>query len=174
MIALAWVSFWSALIPLAVLGLFRRDAPGPYWVVAIAWTLAVFQDAHALLDGGTWMNSHAWPVLAFSLLALSTNAALVYVLAAAFLMALFAWVQLWFPLVGPDLAVTVIGSAFVLRFARPHLRPAMIAYCGAGSLFMVGYGLTLSHYWVATSFWLAYKAATLTAFGLFLRRAAWK
>lgn len=169
-----WLSFWSALVPLGWLIANRLDVAAPYWIVGIAWVTAVGSDAQALLDGGTWLNTYLWPALSFSLLVLAVVRQTIVAWGVAGALWFLAWVGMQGQMTGPDIWVPLVGSAVVSwnvwRGPGP-LRGSLLTYCAGGTLLYIGYAMTTAHYWTATSFWFAYKAATLLAFALFIRSA---
>jgi hypothetical protein len=170
---LALVSFWSALAPLTFLVVTKKDYPAPFWIVGVAWVTLVGQDATALIDGGTWLNTYTWPVLQFTLLALAVIESQLLVWAVAAVLVALAWAGMHGAMAGPEVWVPLAGSAAVLYNATDPLRVPMLWYCGAGTAFYVGFALTTAHQEVAFGFWVAYKLALLTAFALF-GRAAWR
>ena len=165
MIWVAYGSLFSALVPLAALILLRRDLPSWYWIVGIAWLTSVAQDATAMVDGGTWLNTQLWPVLTFTLLVLAVSRAW-YV---AVLLAVVAWTGLGSD--GPNVWLPLLGSLAVLYHVRGAMVAPMVWYCGLGTMAYVGYAMTLDTYWLATAFWFAHKAATMTAYALLILSA---
>jgi hypothetical protein len=49
------VAWWGALVPLALLVLFKRDARLPYWLVASAFAVSAVADSIAALTSGSWI-----------------------------------------------------------------------------------------------------------------------
>ena len=165
-----YASFLSALIPLGALVLMRRDFPKAYWIIAIAWVTAVGQDAMFLLDG-TWLNTYAGHALQFSLLAAAVIESGVVLSALIGVLGLLTYLGVSGGMAGPDVWIATVGSVSVLYYARPPVLAALLAYCGIGTIAYIGYAFTISNYEMAYAFWLAQKAAYLTAFGLFILSA---
>lgn len=167
MTALSWASYFSALLPLGFLLVARLDVGAAFWIVGIAWLTALGSDTQALLDGGTWINTHVWPVLTFALLARAFVEDDLRWWAVAGTLSLIGWLVVQGSMQSPDVFVPLLGSAVVLYHASGPLRTAMLWYCGAGTLLYIAYALTTDWYSVALACWIAYKAATLIAFGLY-------
>lgn len=167
---LSYASFVSALIPLGALILMRREFPASYWIVGIAWLVSVAQDAIFLLDG-TWLNTYVGHFLLYSLLAVAVvESGLVLTMIVAVL-GMLTLLGINEGMAGPDMWVAALGSVSVLYYARPPLFAPLVAYCGAGTIFYLGYAFSASYYDVAFGFWIGQKLAYLTAFVLFIRAA---
>lgn len=163
------VAHWSALIPMALLLAFWRNADAPYWLVAAGFAVSFVADSISLVFDGTWALYHVYPALQLGLFALAFGVRW----ALPLLVAVAAFQVFATPLAGPDVTVTLIGSVIVLYLARDHpLAWSMVAYCGLASVF---YLLMVENLWAERfmTWWLGYQASRLLAFALF-GRAAWR
>lgn len=65
------VAHWSAILPLALLAVFRRGAPAACWLTAAAFACSFIADSVAALSGGSWSASPWYLVAQFGLFGLA-------------------------------------------------------------------------------------------------------
>jgi hypothetical protein len=159
----------SGLLPLLGLLALRRDAPPAYWLVALGFSVSFFADSVTVLLGGSWALTYVYPALQLGVFGWAFGSrGLVWAL-----LGLTAAQIVFTPLAGPEMIVTVAGSAAVLWLAQTHrLFASMVAYCFAGTAL---YLLLVLEVWRPQymTLWYAYQTSRLAAFGLFAR-AAWR
>lgn len=158
------VAHYSALVPLLALVLFKRDAPAPYWLVALGFSVSWFADSAAVYMEGMTVTRY-YPAVQLGLFGMAFRA---YWLAPVLIVLA---VLVGAPTAGPEFVVTALGSIAVLWLAVNHeLRWSMLAYCGAASAFYVAFATE-----VATGrfmmLWYPYQVSRLAGFGLFLGAA---
>lgn len=166
---------YGAVLPAAGAVLCRTRLPRGTALIATAFAVSWLGDTLAWATGGAWYTSHLWLPVQFGLVlwAVTERGAdrvlpLALILAATLVsMAVFA--------PGPDVVITLTGSALVLvtamRSRHPLALPVLI-YFGVGS---VCYLMMVSHYVTGTamgggfdSWWWAYQAARVMAWAAFL------
>jgi hypothetical protein len=65
------LAHWSAIVPLAILALFRRGAPAAYWLVALGFACSFVADSVASLTAGSWSLSPYYLAAQFGLFAVA-------------------------------------------------------------------------------------------------------
>lgn len=161
------VAHYSALVPLAYLLAFRRDARTAYWIVAIAFSVSWFADLAASFLGGSWAPAAAYPVVQFGLVALAFGGYVWGVVVAAVLTTTVTEI--------PPALPYALGSMAAMWLARNHALVApVLVYFGLGTALYLGMvrHATPADYEAFMRFWWPYQGARLTAFGLFIRAAA--
>lgn len=164
------LSHWSALIPICSLLLLKstgRDCAPAYWLIAAGFFVSFLGDIVALTLGGDWRwaVTHFYPALQLGLFALALGSIKVPI-------ALLALTAFPFGLDRPEILITTLGSVAVIYLARqgPWFL-VMIVYCGAGTLFYLGFSAETDNVQRFMEYWYPYQGARLIAFGLFVRQA---
>lgn len=147
---------WMALAPLLYLIAFRRDAHPIYWMAAWGFAASWFVDTVAEVTDGSWIATQYLPAFQLGAFGSAMGAAL------------------WFPLglillsfVADPVLVTLLGSCVVIWYAANHpFRDSMLAYCGFGSVMLLGFVATAS---IPT--WLGYQVARAFGIGFFIKAA---
>lgn len=157
------VAHWSALVPILVLLAFKRDAPARYWLVAFGFLASWFADSLALELGGSWAISYILPGVQLGFFA----GALGYWLAMPAMLVALGAETLTMTAAVPETAVTTLGSAAVVWWARDtDMGLTLAVYCGLGTVL---YLLMVTEFFrpAFTPIWITYQGARLLAFTLF-------
>jgi hypothetical protein len=144
-----------------------RRYPSSYWLIALGFFVSFLGDMIALNLSGdiTWVVTHFYPPLQLGLFALALGSIKVPI-------ALLALTAFPFGLDRPEILITTLGSVAVIYLARqgPWLL-IMLVYCGAGTLFYLGFSSETDNVQRFMEYWYPYQGARLIAFGLFVRQA---
>jgi hypothetical protein len=130
--------------------------------------VAAAQDSQSLILGGA-THSFVWPPVALGLFALAVGPSALHAWAVVGLCAGASYAEaLWRGWEVTPVLAAVVGAGSLWYLSAGHaLRWPVRAYCTIGGALYVGYALTLSQHWAATSFWAAQHVVYLAAFGLF-------
>ena len=159
------VAHQMALLPIVAMMLMGRGLPREYWLVALAFMVSWFGDSLAWALGGAWWGTYLWLPVQFWIVLMAffkTPTNRVFSLGAVVILAASSWSVTG---AGPDLLLTIAGSATVLVLMEGRLVPPLIAYFGLGTvayLFMTS--STGDRFMVG---WYLYQSCRLLAFILF-------
>lgn len=159
------LAHWSALVPLAYLLAFRRDARPAYWLLAFGFAISYFAEAVLLIwPQVNWGVTHFYPPVQLGLFAIACGSVVIPILLAGMAAVPTA-------LERPEVVVTALGSVMVVWQARRQVfAPVLYVYAGVGTVFYLLLSTELGtgrFMW----FWYPYQMSRLVAFGLFVRYA---
>lgn len=165
------VAHYSALLPMVALLALRPTRPSVYWAVALGFLVSFFGDSLQAATHGSWDWWSIGVGVQMALFVVGLTGIDVRLLVVTGFMAGTGALAV-FGGGEPDVWVTTMGSVAVCWLARgATLAPALMTYCGLGTVLYLLYAASLDDYGRATALWYGYQGARLTAFSLFIHAA---